>query len=64
MITPLTGRLQYPIWEKALRSCGIAETDIPHIVDKMKKPTLVGMKILSKVCWVMLFLDELPIALT
>ncbi|BDS11135.1 type I polyketide synthase [Aureispira anguillae] len=37
LITPLTGRLQYPIWEKALRSCGIAETDIPHIVDKMKK---------------------------
>ncbi len=37
LITPLTGRLQYPIWEKALRSCGIAEVDIPHIVDKMKK---------------------------
>lgn len=37
LITPLTGRLQYPIWEKALRSCGVAETDIPHIVDKMKK---------------------------
>nr|BAP47694.1 polyunsaturated fatty acid synthase PfaA [Aureispira marina] len=37
LITPLTGRLQYPIWEKALRACGIAETDIPNIVDKMKK---------------------------
>jgi polyketide-type polyunsaturated fatty acid synthase PfaA len=37
LITPLTGRLQYPIWEKALRSCGISEVDIPHIVDKMKK---------------------------
>ncbi len=37
LITPLTGRLQYPIWEKALRACGIAEADIPNIVDKMKK---------------------------
>ncbi|MCH2023651.1 MAG: acyltransferase domain-containing protein, partial [Saprospiraceae bacterium] len=37
LITPLTGRLQYPIWEKALRASGIAEEDIPHIVDKMKK---------------------------
>jgi len=37
LITPLTGRLQYPIWEKALRASGISEDDIPHIVDKMKK---------------------------
>ncbi len=37
LITPLTSRLQYPIWEKALRSSGIAEEDIPPIVDKMKK---------------------------
>ena len=37
LITPLIARLQYPIWEKALRSSGIAEADIPHIVDKMKK---------------------------
>ncbi len=37
LITPLIARLQYPIWEKALRSSGIAESDIPHIIDKMKK---------------------------
>ncbi|MFK8101186.1 MAG: beta-ketoacyl synthase N-terminal-like domain-containing protein [Saprospiraceae bacterium] len=37
LITPLIARLQYPIWEKALRASGIAEEDIPHIVDKMKK---------------------------
>ena len=35
LITPLISRLQYPIWEKALRESGIAEEDIPHIVDKM-----------------------------
>ena len=37
LITPLTSRLQYPIWEKALRSSGIAQEDIPPIVDKIKK---------------------------
>ena len=37
LITPLTGRLQYPIWERALRASGIAENDIPPIIDKMKK---------------------------
>ena len=37
LITPLIARLQYPIWEKALRSSGIVEEDIPKIVDKMKK---------------------------
>ena len=37
LITPLIARLQYPIWEKALRSSGVAEADIPPIVDKMKK---------------------------
>jgi acyl transferase domain-containing protein len=37
LITPLIARLQYPIWERALRSSGIAEDDIPRIVDKMKK---------------------------
>ncbi|MFT5385823.1 MAG: polyketide-type polyunsaturated fatty acid synthase PfaA, partial [Saprospiraceae bacterium] len=37
LITPLIARLQYPIWERALRASGIAEADIPRIVDKMKK---------------------------
>ena len=33
---PLAGRLEYPVWEKALRSSGIAEADIKTIVDKIK----------------------------
>jgi polyketide-type polyunsaturated fatty acid synthase PfaA len=37
LITPLTSRLQTPIWEKALKSSGISDADIPHIVEKMKK---------------------------
>ena len=37
LITPLIARLQYPIWEKALRASGVAEEDIPRIVEKMKK---------------------------
>ncbi len=37
LITPLIARLQYPIWERALRASGISEEDIPRIVDKMKK---------------------------
>ena len=37
LITPLTSRLQYPIWEKALRASGVQEEVIPSIVDKMKK---------------------------
>jgi acyl transferase domain-containing protein/acyl carrier protein/NADP-dependent 3-hydroxy acid dehydrogenase YdfG len=37
LITPLIARLQYPIWERALRASGVSEEDIPRIVDKMKK---------------------------
>ncbi|MEO0627575.1 MAG: beta-ketoacyl synthase N-terminal-like domain-containing protein, partial [Bacteroidota bacterium] len=37
LITPLIARLQYPIWERALRASGVAEADIPPIVDKIKK---------------------------
>ncbi|MEM1323680.1 MAG: beta-ketoacyl synthase N-terminal-like domain-containing protein [Bacteroidota bacterium] len=37
LITPLIARLQYPVWEKALRASGVAEEDIPKIVEKMKK---------------------------
>ncbi|MBI9049270.1 MAG: acyltransferase domain-containing protein [Anaerolineaceae bacterium] len=36
LFTPLMARLQYPVWEKALRSSGIAEDDIAKIVEKMK----------------------------
>ncbi|MGK0386602.1 MAG: polyketide-type polyunsaturated fatty acid synthase PfaA, partial [Patiriisocius sp.] len=37
LITPLTSRLQAPIWEAALKSSGISNADIPHIIEKMKK---------------------------
>jgi polyketide-type polyunsaturated fatty acid synthase PfaA len=37
LITPLMTRLQYPVWEKALRTSGIAEKDIAVITDKIKK---------------------------
>ncbi len=37
LITPLTSRLQTPIWERALKSSGISDADIPHIIEKMKK---------------------------
>ena len=37
LITPLTSRLQAPIWEKALKSSGISDADIPHIIEKIKK---------------------------
>ena len=33
---PLAARLQYPVWEKALRSSGVADTDIKTIIDKIK----------------------------
>ena len=33
---PLAARLQYPVWEKALRSSGIAEADIETIINKIK----------------------------
>ena len=36
LITPLIARLQYPIWERALRASGVDEKDIPKIVEKMK----------------------------
>ena len=36
LITPLLTRLQYPIWERAFRACGIAEDDIPKIIEKIK----------------------------
>ena len=36
LITPLTSRLQYPVWERVLRSHGLPETEIAEIVDKIK----------------------------
>ena len=36
LVIPLMARLQYPVWEKVLRSHGIPEVDIQKIVEKMK----------------------------
>ncbi|MCU7938437.1 MAG: SDR family oxidoreductase [gamma proteobacterium symbiont of Bathyaustriella thionipta] len=37
LITPLVSRLQGPVWEKVLRSSGVAEDDIQTLIEKMKK---------------------------
>jgi len=36
LITPLASRLQYPIWEKVLKSSGLSDEDTEKIVGKMK----------------------------
>ncbi|MEO7912830.1 MAG: beta-ketoacyl synthase N-terminal-like domain-containing protein, partial [Roseiflexaceae bacterium] len=36
LITPLTTRLQYPVWERVLRSSGLSETETAVIVEKLK----------------------------
>jgi polyketide-type polyunsaturated fatty acid synthase PfaA len=36
LITPLTSRLQYPVWERVLRSHGLPEAEVSEIVDKIK----------------------------
>lgn len=36
MITPLTSRLQYPIWEKVLKSSGLSDRDSHKIIEKIK----------------------------
>jgi len=37
LIMPLVARLQGPVWEKVLRSSGVAEADIQTLIAKMKK---------------------------
>ena len=37
LITPLTSRLQYPVWNRVLESSGIAAEDREQIIEKMKK---------------------------
>ena len=37
IISDLTGRLQYPVWEKAMRAAGILEEQIADITNKIKK---------------------------
>jgi acyl transferase domain-containing protein len=36
LLTPLTARLQYPVWEKVLKSNGLNETETQQIIEKMK----------------------------
>ena len=36
LITPLTSRLQYPVWERVLRSHGLPEDEVAEIVDQIK----------------------------
>ncbi|MBO1347299.1 MAG: hypothetical protein EBE86_007825 [Hormoscilla sp. GUM202] len=36
LITPLTSRLQYPIWEKVLKSSGLSDEDTQNTIEKMK----------------------------
>ncbi|MDD5369795.1 MAG: beta-ketoacyl synthase N-terminal-like domain-containing protein, partial [Anaerolineaceae bacterium] len=36
LYNPLMTRLQYPVWEKVLRSYGIADQDVQGIVDRIK----------------------------
>ncbi len=36
LITPLTARLQYPVWERVLRSSGLPEEQITEITAKLK----------------------------
>ena len=37
MMIPLVSRLQYPIWERVLKSVGISDEDTDKIVEKIKK---------------------------
>ena len=36
VIQPLLNRLQYPVWEKVLRSSSLPESEIPSVIEKMK----------------------------
>ncbi|MEQ8970426.1 MAG: beta-ketoacyl synthase N-terminal-like domain-containing protein [Coleofasciculus sp. C1-SOL-03] len=36
LIVPLTTRLQYPVWEKVLKSSGLSDTDTQKIIEKIK----------------------------
>jgi polyketide-type polyunsaturated fatty acid synthase PfaA len=36
LATPLAARLEYPVWERALRDSGLSEEDTQKIIDKIK----------------------------
>ncbi len=36
LITPLSARLQYPVWERALKSSGFSDEDTQRVIEKIK----------------------------
>ena len=60
LFTPLINRLQYPVWEKVLRSAGVSESDTARLVEKMKLayigweenafPGAIGNVISGRIC--------------
>jgi polyketide-type polyunsaturated fatty acid synthase PfaA len=60
LFTPLMTRLQYPVWDKVLRSAGIPESDAEKIVEKMKLayvgweensfPGAIGNVVAGRIC--------------
>ncbi len=60
LFTPLMTRLQYPVWEKVLRSSGISESDAKVLVEKMKLayvgweensfPGAIGNVVAGRIC--------------
>ncbi len=60
LFTPLMNRLQYPVWEKVLKSCGLSADDTQKVVEKMKLayvgweenafPGAIGNVIAGRIC--------------
>lgn len=60
LFSPLMNRLQYPIWEKVLRSSGVSESDTQRIIEKIKLayvgweenafPGAIGNVISGRIC--------------
>ncbi len=60
LFTPLMTRLQYPVWEKVLRSAGISEGDTNKIIEKIKLayvgweensfPGAIGNVVTGRIC--------------
>jgi polyketide-type polyunsaturated fatty acid synthase PfaA len=60
LFTPLMTRLQYPVWEKVLRSAGVSEGDTNKIIEKIKLayvgweensfPGAIGNVVTGRIC--------------
>ncbi len=60
LFTPLMTRLQYPVWEKVLRSAGLSEPDTRRIIEKIKLayvgweensfPGAIGNVVAGRIC--------------